>query len=62
MELKTIISATMLTLAFGLANASTLPAVLALEMAKAMDINKDNMVSKDEFLAMMAKKYDEKMP
>jgi Ca2+-binding EF-hand superfamily protein len=61
MKFKTILAATALAMCFGVATADTSPRAKAREMAIAMDVNKDGTVTKDEFLKMMAMKYDEKM-
>ena len=60
---KLILSAAALAMTLGLATATTTasakdryPVLMA-----AADINKDGMVSKDEFMAAMSKMYDEKM-
>ena len=60
---KLILSAAALAMTLGLATATTTasakdryPVLMA-----AADINKDGMVSKDEFMAAMGKMYDEKM-
>ena len=60
---KLILSAAALAMTLGLATATTTasakdryPVLMA-----AADINKDGMVSKDEFMATMGKMYDEKM-
>ena len=60
---KLILSAAALVMTLGLATATTTasakdryPVLMA-----AADINKDGMVSKDEFMAAMGKMYDEKM-
>ena len=60
---KLILSAAALAMTLGLATVTTTasakdryPVLMA-----AADINKDGMVSKDEFMAAMGKVYDEKM-
>ena len=63
MNRKTILSAATLAMAFGLASA-TLPAAAKEDVAKMAtmaDTDKDAMISKEEFLAMAAKQYDEKV-
>jgi Ca2+-binding EF-hand superfamily protein len=61
MNIKTILAATALAMSVGVATADTFPRAYAKDMAMAMDVNKDGTVTKEEFLKMMAKKYDEKM-
>jgi hypothetical protein len=60
---KLILSAATIAMALGLATAAT--TALAKDrypaLAAAADVNKDGMVSKEEFLQAMAKMYDEKM-
>jgi hypothetical protein len=60
---KLVLSTATIVMALGLATATTsasakdrYPAMMA-----AADMNKDGMVSKDEFLQSMGKMYDEKM-
>jgi len=63
MNRKMILSAATLAMALGLAT-TTLPASAKdrfPERAQAADMDKDGMVSKEEFLAQAAKMYDEKI-
>jgi hypothetical protein len=60
---KLILSTAAIAMALGLATATT-PASAKdryPEMMAAADVNKDSMVSKEEFLQAMAKLYDAKM-
>lgn len=60
---KLILSIAALAMSLGLATATT-PAAAKDRypvLMSAADINKDGMVSKDEFLAAMGKMYDDKM-
>jgi hypothetical protein len=60
---KLILSTATLAMALGLATAATTASAKDRypALAAAADMNKDGMVSKEEFLQAMAKMYDEKM-
>jgi hypothetical protein len=60
---KLVLSSAAIAMAIGLAAATTTASARDRypQMAAAADMNKDGMVSKDEFLQAMGKGYDEKM-
>jgi hypothetical protein len=63
MKTKMILSASALAMAFGLAAIPLQASAYDRLFSKAheLDVNKDGMVSKEEFLAMAGKRYDEMM-
>jgi 6-phosphogluconate dehydrogenase len=60
---KFVLSTAAIAMALGLATATTTASAKDRypQMMMAADMNKDGMVSKEEFLQTMAKAYDEKM-
>jgi hypothetical protein len=59
---KFVLSTAAIAMALGLATATTTASADRYpQMAAAADMNKDGMVSKEEFLQAMAKMYDDKM-
>ena len=60
---KLILSAAAIAMTIGLATATTTASAKDRypELMAAADVNKDGMVSKDEFMAAMGKMYEEKM-
>lgn len=60
---KLVLSIAAIAMAFGLATATTTASAKDRypQMMAAADMNKDGMVSKEEFLQTMARMYDERM-